>query len=199
MMDRPYSIVELVQGTKAWLEWRRGGIGASDAPAVMGESPWKSADRLLREKAGLVPIRGMNEVMRRGTELEPEARAKYIEESGMSVDPVCIQSRTRGWQRASLDGLSRDGLSAVEIKCGESVYRETERTRKVPKYYYGQLQHIMSVSGVPSMHFWCYLPRRAGILLDVERDGRYIENLDRVECAFWEMVLARTGRSGPER
>ena len=45
-----YTIVNLRQNTPKWLEWRGQGIGASDAPAVMGENPWKSADYLLKEK-----------------------------------------------------------------------------------------------------------------------------------------------------
>ena len=47
-----YTIVEFQQGTKAWHEWRSQGIGASDAPAIMGENPWKSPAQVLREKCG---------------------------------------------------------------------------------------------------------------------------------------------------
>lgn len=190
MEKKPYSIVKLVQGTRAWLKWRSGGIGASDAPAIMGESPWKSSERLFREKTGRIVWGRTSEVMRRGTELEPEARSAYVRESGMRVDPACLQSMSLDWQRASLDGLSADGLAAVEIKCGEAVYRETEKTRKVPKHYLGQLQHIMAVTGLPAMHFWCYLPGRKGLLLEVQRDDRYIDLLLRMEADFWKRVIA---------
>src|SRR5581483_972237 len=36
-----YTIVDLRQGTQEWLGWRNQGIGASDAPIIMGENPWK--------------------------------------------------------------------------------------------------------------------------------------------------------------
>ena len=46
----PYHIIDHDQGSGAWLEWRHGGIGASDAPALMGENPWKRPARLFTEK-----------------------------------------------------------------------------------------------------------------------------------------------------
>jgi len=33
-------VVDLEQGTPQWLAWRRAGIGASEAPVIMGLSPW---------------------------------------------------------------------------------------------------------------------------------------------------------------
>jgi len=30
-----YYVIELIQGSRDWHEWRMGGIGASDAPAVL--------------------------------------------------------------------------------------------------------------------------------------------------------------------
>ncbi|MCJ7483244.1 MAG: YqaJ viral recombinase family protein, partial [Thermodesulfovibrionales bacterium] len=40
------------QSTEEWLSWRRNGIGASDAPVVMGLSPWQKAGELLLLKTG---------------------------------------------------------------------------------------------------------------------------------------------------
>ncbi|MGL4541596.1 MAG: lambda-exonuclease family protein [Polymorphobacter sp.] len=45
-----YEIIDHDQGSTAWLHWRHGGIGASDAPALMGENPWKRPARLFTEK-----------------------------------------------------------------------------------------------------------------------------------------------------
>ena len=39
---------------EAWLAGRRNGIGASDAPAALGISPFKSRGDLWAEKTGLV-------------------------------------------------------------------------------------------------------------------------------------------------
>jgi putative phage-type endonuclease len=183
-----FSIVELKQGTPEWLEWRHRGIGASDAPVIMGENPWKGADELLREKRGPARDSSKNEAMNRGTLLEPEARRCYIARTGNDVKPACLQSNQHIWLRASVDGISTTGNAIVEIKCGESVYRHTSQYRCAPDYYYGQLQHILAVSGLTSLDFWCYLPCRPELLTTVVRNDKYIESLIAAERNFWKNV-----------
>jgi len=185
-----YIIVELEQGTREWLEWRHKGIGASDAPVVMGENPWKTAAQLLHEKRGRAARESVqNAAMARGTLLEPEARRRYISRTGRDVQPACLQSSEHEWLRASVDGLTNSGDVVVEIKCGESVYRNTSQNGCAPDYYYGQLQHILAVTGLRSLDFWCYLPGLPDILVPVKRDNNYIERLLNLEFQFWKDVL----------
>lgn len=183
-----FTIVQLKQGTREWLEWRHQGIGASDAPTIMGENPWKSARDLLQEKCGPVRRSVQNEAMARGTRLEPEARRRYVAKTGNSVRPACLQSSRHAWLRASVDGIVSNGTAIVEIKCGESVYRTTSQSRCVPDYYYGQLQHILAVTGLTSLDFWCYLPGRPELLVPVARDDKYIKHLIAAELGFWNSV-----------
>jgi len=183
-----FEIVELEQGTPQWIEWRHRGIGASDAPIIMGENPWKSAEKLLREKRGPARDSFKNEAMIRGALLEPQARKFYVERSGNEVKPACLQSLQYSWLRASVDGISRSGSTIVEIKCGESVYKHTSRNGCAPHYYYGQLQHILAVTGLPSLDFWCYLPGRPELLIQVSRDNNYIARLIAEEDSFWKAV-----------
>lgn len=183
-----YSIIPLQQGTAEWLAWRSGGIGASDAPTIMGENPWKSPEQLLKEKCEKRSERP-NAAMARGTELEPEARKSYESRSGVCVVPACLQSSKHGWLRASVDGLGLDGKSVVEIKCGESVYRKSSTTREVPEYYVGQLQHILAITDLPSIDFWCYLPGRPEVHLRVTRNESYIKRLIDVEQLFWQEIV----------
>ena len=188
MKTPQFTIVELEQGTSEWREWRHKGIGASDAPTIMGENPWKSAEELLREKRGPARDGGQNAAMARGTQLEPEARRRYIARKGTDFRPTCLQSNQHIWLRASVDGISADANAVVEIKCGESVYHKTSQYRSVPDYYYGQLQHILAVTGLASLDFWCYLPGRPELLVPVARDVKYIERLINVELTFWNNV-----------
>ena len=190
-MDRfPYQIVEIVQGTAEWHEWRNQGIGASDAPAIMGENPWKTREQLFREKL-LGFNSSPNAAMARGTALEPEARRRYEQRVGIQVRPACLQSMKIGWLRASVDGLASDGGSVVEIKCGNSVYKHTASNHQVPEYYYGQLQHILAVTGLSKIDFWCYLPGRPEVHLHIGRENRYIDKLLEAEQEFWQEFLRR--------
>ncbi|NCC62253.1 MAG: hypothetical protein EOM12_15240 [Verrucomicrobiae bacterium] len=187
-MNKPYTIIELEQGTMEWLGWRHRGIGASDAPTVMGENPWKSSARLLQEKRSRVRQTRPNAAMQRGTLLEPKARVAYECETGSHVHPVCLQSSQYSWMRASLDGLSGDGKTIVEIKCGKSAYKSADISGEVPSYYYGQLQHILAVTGNDWIDFWAWWPKCKPVLIPVPRDERYITKLIEAEQIFWEQV-----------
>lgn len=170
-----FKVIELEQGTQQWLNWRHSGIGASDASTIMGENRFKSPDELLYEKKHKIDAKP-NEKMRKGTALEPRARSLYQEHTKKTVKPTCIQSNSHSWLIASLDGISSDFRSLVEIKCGESAYRQAARG-VVPDYYFGQLQHQLMVTGLKSLDYWSYWPGKRGILIEVKRDNAYIKRL----------------------
>jgi putative phage-type endonuclease len=221
------------QGRGEWLAWRHGGIGASDAPALMGENPWKSERRLFAEKCAppkvwfartppraqptlpppprpeavqgslfdppkprtmpaARPVSGGG-AMARGNALEPYARALFAEQIGVAVEPLCLESTGRPWQRASLDGIDVASRRVVEIKCGDKVYAHTAATGTVPGYYVGQLQHILCVTGFDAIDFWVWLPGLAPLHLIVPRDDAYIARMTDREAAFWDRVEAARG------
>jgi putative phage-type endonuclease len=196
--SQAFTLVELTQGTPAWLEWRSAGIGASDAPAVMDENPWKTRAELLQQKCGWAPPTEVNYAMSRGSALEPEARQAYISRTGKWLQPACLQSTSYDWLRASVDGITSTLDAVVEIKCGRSAYRSTSDSGRVPDYYYAQLQHILAVTGLPSIDFWCYLPGLPELLVPVERNDLYIARLLETEYQFWTEVLRLSrGTSAP--
>jgi len=192
----PFTIVaNIEQGTDAWREWRHNGIGASDASTIMGENRFKSSAQLLQEKRGPARDFGQNAAMARGTELEPEARLLYVAQTGRDVRPACLQSTRYYWLRASLDGLAVSYDAVVEIKCGQSAYRTASQTRSVPDYYYGQVQHILAVTGFDSLDFWCYWPGYPPLLIPVPRNVAYIERLLNRELEFWNLVQRNVSSS----
>ena len=193
MNTSSFTIVNLQQSTQPWLDWRNEGIGASDAPTIMGENPWKSANQLLKERCGGKSCR-KNAAMARGQTLEPEARRMYEERFRVKVSPACVQSVTREWLRASLDGLAISNSIVVEIKCGEKTYVESLRTQAVPRYYYGQLQHILAVTNFASIDYWCYKPSHPIFHLRIKRDETYIKRLLEVEFEFWDSLQKKQNK-----
>jgi len=189
-MAPPFAVVDFDQGTPEWLEWRQRGIGGSDAPAVMGENRYRSRAALLRDKRGPYREVPQNEAMRRGVELEPIARDAYAERIGHPVAPLCLQSTRHEWLRASVDGICSERRVVVEIKCGRATHAETVRTGRVPRHYYGQLQHILAVTGFDAIDFWCWMPGATTLHLPVARDEDYLARLLAEEARFWEEVLA---------
>ncbi len=70
-------IERLRQNTPEWHRWRRQGIGASDAPVIMGETPFKTPRTLWSIKTGRTQEDPAGPAARRGRELERFARRAY--------------------------------------------------------------------------------------------------------------------------
>lgn len=179
-----YDHVNFSQGTKEWLDWRDLGIGASDAPTIMQENPWQTRGNLLHQKRNKIRIKPTFKMIR-GHELEEPARSLFIQKTGIQVRPVCLVSSENRWMRASLDGLSSDGRHVVEIKCGEGTYWHSHRHKNVPRYYYGQIQHILKITGLDFAHYWAYHPDYPPIHIEVPRNDIYILDLINEEKIFW--------------
>ena len=187
-----FRVVNLEQGSAEWLNWRRSGIGASDAPTVMGENRWKSANVLRAEKSDPNHEPFVSDAMLRGTNLESSARREYNTRYDIDMVPMCLESVERPWMKCSVDGISIDRSIVLEIKCGESSFKYTRKTGKVPDYYYGQLQHILSITGFGSIDYWSYLPLTSPILLQVSRDEHYIAKLVKSVDEFWLSIASNS-------
>lgn len=195
-MPRPYQIVALVERTGAWWRWRQGGVGSSDAATILGEKPAKSTERLLLDKQQPPKRSGRSFTRAQGAALERAARAHYCLAIGL-VEPTCVQSIVRPWQRASLDGLSADGERVVEIKCGPTAYQRAAARQSPPRHHYAQLQHILSVTGLPVIDYWCYCPPHPALRLEVRRDDAYIKRLLAAEEVFWKRFAAAAPTARP--
>ncbi len=181
--------IELLhQNTPDWHRWRMQGIGASDAPVIMGETPFKTPRTLWSIKTGRVKEESAGPAARRGHELERFARRLYERKTGMQMEPLCLVHQELEWMRASLDGLSFDGSTLLEIKCPLSLRdRASAQDGRIPSQYYAQLQHQLGVSGAQRAHYWSF-HGSDGILIEIGPDPEYAKRLIEAEAAFWELV-----------
>ncbi|NBV71953.1 MAG: hypothetical protein EBR60_07925 [Burkholderiaceae bacterium] len=184
-----FSRVNFDQGSKEWLGWRRMGIGASDAPVIMGENPWKSSNYLLEEKLGRKKEWSGNEATRSGQLNEPAIRQYLAKKFVFEINPCCIECNEISWMKASLDGISNAGNRVFEIKFGKKVYAEVAKTKTVPKYHYGQLQHILAITGLSFIDYCCGWEGEQPIHLQIPRDDSYINKLIEMEHLFWKRVI----------
>lgn len=177
------TIVPLVQGSPEWLDYRKAMRNASETAAVLGISPWLTPYQLWLLKTGrhVVPV---NAAMRRGTELEPAARAAYEEKTGHVMQPLVLQ---QGPYSASLDGITLEGDLVLEAKCpyrGEqSTLWQAAAMGEVPEYYRCQIQHQLMVSRAATAHLWVYAGSR-GLLIEVPRDDVAMARLRKAWDAF---------------
>lgn len=68
---------------KEWLEWRKKGIGGSDAGAICGMNKYRSPIAVYLDKtADEVVEKPMNEAMRLGHDFEDYVKTRWMEETG---------------------------------------------------------------------------------------------------------------------
>jgi len=179
-------LINLEQGSPEWLEFRRMGIGASDAPSIMGVG-FKTAEQLLDDKlSGKEQI--VNVAMQRGKDLEEPARQAFMQATGLSVAPAVVVSDDLSWQFASLDGMDMMQEFFVEIKCPGYKDHATAMVGMIPAKYYPQLQHQFSVTGMKKGYYYSF-DGKNGALVEIERDDKYIEELLERERKFFERMM----------
>jgi putative phage-type endonuclease len=172
------TIVQLAQGSQAWLDYRRTKRNASETAAVLGESPFCTPYQLWLLKTGRADTK-VTPAMQHGTEMEPAARAAYELQTGHIMQPLVLQD---GAYSASLDGMTFDGDLIVEIKVpykgqASALWKEAA-VGLVPQHYLLQLQHQLLVSGAALAHFWVF-DGQHGLLLAVERDESAMDRIRR--------------------
>ncbi len=180
-------IIDIQQGSPEWLTLRKNKIGASDSSSILGINPWTSPYQLWSRKLGLMPDIVSNDAMKKGTELEPVARDRFIRTTGINMDPIVAIHSDRDWQLASLDGWNQLNGFAVEIKCGgENLYNQA-CNEIIPEYYQCQMQHQMSVLGIDFMFYFVFFDGN-GKILEIKRDECFITRMISEEESFWNRL-----------
>lgn len=166
-----------------WLEWRRQGIGSSDAPVIMGVSPWKKISDLIDEKV-YGKEQEKNDHMKRGNNLESTALQMFSEKTGLLLSSQERMTHpNHDWMRATLDGVNFEKGIFVEAKC------PAKQHEKIPDHYYPQLQHQFEVTGFEKGYFISYSENNLKIF-EIERDEKYIAQLVKKEKEFWDALCS---------
>lgn len=194
-------IIDLRQNSKDWHAWRNKGLGASDAPIIMGDSKWTTPFQLWAEKTGLLPRQEMNQyaiaAMERGKKLEPEALQRYSALTGKAMTTLVAEDDHQPYLRVSLDGweASNPAGHIVEIKCpGQEAHDiakgNTKRPGRVPEYYWAQVQQQILVTGAATCDYFSYRPgdERPEVIIPVIPHQAYQTQLREQTAIFWQYV-----------
>ena len=144
---------KIIQGTPKWHEFRAQHLNASDAPAMMGESPYKTRDALLREKATGIIAEVSSETQRRfddGHRFEALARPLAEKIIGEELYPVV---GSNGKFAASFDGMTMFGEVIFEHKTLNAALAAIDPDEQLPLYYRIQMEHQLMVSGAEKCLF----------------------------------------------
>jgi predicted phage-related endonuclease len=158
---------DLIQGSPEWKAYRAGHFNASDAPAMMGCSPYKTRADLLREMhTGVAAHVDAGTQMRfdQGHRAEALARPLAEEFIGAELYPV---TGSEGKLSASFDGLTLDESEGFEHKALNSElrkafaqietiapqHRERAGCRELPVYHRIQMEQQLLISGAKRILF----------------------------------------------
>lgn len=142
----------LVQGSQEWHAYRSRHFNASDAPAMMGESPYKTRSQLLHEMStGIVPDVDEGTQRRFDDGHRFEALARPIAEKILDEDLYPVVG-SLGNLSASFDGLTADESVVFEHKTlnddiRAALYDGSCTGSDLPMHYRVQMEQQLAVSG----------------------------------------------------
>lgn len=162
---------DLIQGTPEWHQHRATHFNASDAPAMLDVSKYKSRSQLLQELAtGITPDvdAATQRIFDNGHRFEALARPLAEQIIGKKLYPVI---GTEGKLSASFDGLTADDSIAFEHKTLNDSLRSATCAADLDEQYRVQMEQQLMVSGAgkclfmatkwngdelaePAMHVW---------------------------------------------
>ena len=203
---QPLVLVDTTQLARPeWLEYRREGLGGSDAAAVLGISPFRTARDLYYDKLNIVTADDQENwvALEVGTLLEPLVAQIFAKKTGLKVyQRKCMfQHPLYPWMLADLDYLVElpDGKTAIlEIKTTNYNARDKwwyNGEEIVPVYYESQGRHYMAVMNLDRVYFCCLYGNSEDEVLirHIDRDMAYEMELIALEQDFWEnRVLAKS-------
>ncbi|MEY2341637.1 YqaJ viral recombinase family protein [Acidithiobacillus sp. IBUN Pt1247-S3] len=177
-----------------WLQWRRQGIGSSDAAAAVGLSPYQSPLALWLEKTGQVEPEDLSskEAVYWGTLLEPLIAQAYSERTGKKVRRVqaVLQHPQYPFMLANLD-RQIEGGGILEIKTA-GLRSEKLWAESVPLHYQMQVFHQLAVTGKAWAEVAVLLGGQELRIYRLEPTQEQLKTLVTQEQAFWQHVEGNT-------
>lgn len=184
---------EILVSTKAlghdeWLEYRRQGIGGSDASTIVGLNPYNSRFRLYADKKGLLDEIPDNEAMRQGRDLEEYVARRFEEATGKKVRRrnYMFRSAEHPFMLADIDRDIIGENAGLECKTTSAFSKSDFENGEIPLTYYVQMMHYMSVMDYERMYLAVAVLGKGFYHFVIERDEDEINSLIKAEQEFWE-------------
>ena len=190
-----------------WRRARQNSIGASDAAAVMGISPWKTEAQLWDEKANGKMLDFHNSDTVRGHRSESHILELYGIETGRKIfsgERIMLMSNHIPFMSCTLDGIDfTDKYNPIIIEVKSVKFSHGEWSdEKIPDYYFTQLLHQLAVTRWNEAILLVRFTRNEGWesaserMYHVKREDvqDQIDKLVRKESKFWNEYVVNKRR-----
>lgn len=179
---------------ESWLRYRKRGIGGSDAGAVCGLNPYRTAIQVYYDKTSDEIEEIDNEAMRQGREFEDYVAGRFCEASGKKVRRAnaMYYDEKNPFMLADVDRMVVGENAGLECKTASPYMAEKWEDGKIPLSYQIQCHHYMSVCNTEAWYIAVLIYGKEFKYYRIERDEQVIADLIRIEKEFWrEHVMKR--------
>lgn len=183
-------------GRKHWLEERRRGIGGTDAAAILGVHPWKTAFEVWLEKTGRVTDAEQSKAMKWGLLLEDTVAQEYTRRTGRKVwNPERLMTHPEHpCIVGTPDRLVLDEDRGLDIKTSSAYQHQhwgEEETDEIPPHYLVQAAQYMAITGFPVWDVFVLIGGNDDRLYTVKRDLSFEAILIQRLVEWWERYVVR--------
>ena len=183
-----------------WLNYRKQGIGGSDAGAVCGLNPYKTAMEVYQDKVSSETEDFDNEAMRQGRDFEDYVARRFTEVTGKKVRRANAMfcHETYPFMRADVDRMVVGEKAGLECKTASPFLADKWQDGQVPIHYYIQCLHYMTVCDVDAWYIAVLIFGREFKYYRMERDEEMIADLIRIEQDFWQNHVLKGQMPSPD-
>lgn len=174
-----------------WLEYRKKGIGGSDAGAICGLNRFRSAIDVWADKTGRAEEKPDSEAMRVGRDLEDYVAKRFEEATGKKVHRrnAMFQDTEHPWMLANVDREVVGENALLECKTANAYGADRWADGQVPQSYEIQCHHYMAVTGADRVYIACLIMGIDFVVRVIERDEDVIRYLTAIEQDFWQKYV----------
>ena len=171
-----------------WLRFRKQGIGGSDAGAVCGLNPYRTAMQVYQDKTTDTIEEIDNEAMRQGREFEDYVARRFMEATGKKVRRAnaMFYDEENPFMLADVDRMVVGENAGLECKTASPYMADKWEDGRIPLSYQVQCYHYMSVCNAEAWYIAVLIYGRDFKFYRLERDEEMLADLIRIERDFWE-------------
>jgi putative phage-type endonuclease len=182
-------------GSEEWHRLRReSGIGASETPALFGDTEickFNGPADIYALKRGLIEPQESNRAMRAGNALEPFICSEFQLETGIkgSKPDFMAKSIKYPWMFANLDFMADGGKEMGEFKRSNAPHLwGPSGSDQYPQGYYIQCQHALLVTEITVCHLAVLLPYDELRVYHIQPNQTVQEGIADLTETFWNNV-----------
>jgi putative phage-type endonuclease len=196
-----YEILDLIQGSPDWLRARMEHVTASNVPAVLGISPYKTAYQYANEllSGAAEEDDGKAFLYQQGHAIEAAAREWGRANLGIEIEPAVVRSLYQKYLMASLDGMDEKKGIVFEAKyVGRDALHEI-KSGLIKEHHKAQIQAQLLVTGFEMAIYFAMDPDGNAAVVDIARDEGFGRRIHNEVDEFWRGIQeGKLPKPGPK-